>query len=67
VSLYEVTDGTYGNPMLPETLWGTLTITMINCDAGVAVLDGLDGTINMEFVRLVGLAGIDCRLDALSR
>jgi len=62
LSLYEVVNGTFGNPILPESLWGTLSVTMTSCDIGSAMLNGLDGNIDMEIVRLVSLAGMDCSL-----
>lgn len=61
LEMYEVIDGVFGNPVPPETLWGTITITMEDCDSGHASFDGIDGDLEMNLVRLIGLPGLDCQ------
>ncbi|NIP19478.1 MAG: hypothetical protein GWM87_15945 [Xanthomonadales bacterium] len=57
--MFEVVDGVFGSPGA-ETAWGTITITLSDCDTGHASFEGLDGVQEMDFVRLVGLRDIDC-------
>jgi hypothetical protein len=61
MKMYEVTDGVFGQPAPPETLWGTISITMTDCDSGHASFNGLDGDLEMDLVRLIGLPGLDCQ------
>ena len=61
LDLFEVTDGVFGAPQLPVTSWGTMTLEMTDCDTGHASLDGLDGTLEIDLVRLSALPGIGCR------
>lgn len=60
LSMYEVVNGGFGNPQPPETFWGTLTVTVNDCDSGKATIDGLDGLISVDFTRLVGLEDTTC-------
>jgi len=60
LTMDEVVDGTLGYPILPQTYWGTLTVTLNDCDSGSATLDGKDGRYEMDFTRLVGLKDIEC-------
>lgn len=60
LTMDEVVDGTLGAPVLPQTYWGTLTVTLDDCDNGSAILDGLDGRYEMTFSRLVGLKDVEC-------
>lgn len=60
LTMDEVVEGTLGAPILPQTYWGTLTVTLNDCDTGSAILDGLDGRYEMTFSRLVGLKDIEC-------
>jgi hypothetical protein len=60
IDLVEIVNGTFGNPVPPDTEWGTVTITMTDCDNGIAALDGQDGTIEIAFTRLVGLKNSTC-------
>jgi len=55
-----VAAGTFGMPVQPSTFWGTITVTMTNCDSGHAAFNGLDGSLEMDLVRLVRLPGMDC-------
>jgi len=61
LEMFEVTDGLFGKPVTPETSWGTITINMSDCDSGHASFSGLDGYIEMAFIRLTNLPGIDCQ------
>jgi hypothetical protein len=60
LTMYEVVNGTFNNPTPPETNWGSLTLTLTDCDTGIAVLSGIDGTFEMNFKRGTGLKGITC-------
>lgn len=60
LDMYEVVDGMFGHPLPPETLWGTITITLEDCDSGHASFSGLDGNLEMDLVRLSSVPGIDC-------
>ena len=60
LTMFEVSNGTFNNPSPLETSWGSLTITMTDCDNGVAVLDGVDGQFEMNFSRGAGLKDISC-------
>ena len=46
LGFYEVTDGVFGAPVLPESYWGTITITLSDCDTGRVEFDGLDGLVD---------------------
>jgi hypothetical protein len=58
--LYEVPDGEFGTPRLPVSIWGSLSLRFDTCDRGVGRLEGHDGTIEIEFIRLAVLAGEPC-------
>ena len=60
LEMYEVTDGIFGKPVEPASYWGTITITLADCDSGHASFSGVDGNIDMGLERIVGLAGMDC-------
>ena len=60
LKMLEIVDGTFGNPVFEPTSWGDLTIEFADCDTGHAILDGLDGSISFDFIRLTGLENIDC-------
>lgn len=60
MDMFEVVEGVFGSPVQPSAFWGTITITMTDCDSGHASLSGIDGDIEMDLVRLVGLSGMDC-------
>jgi len=61
LQMFEVTQGVFGQPVTPETAWGTITITMQDCDSAHASFDGLDGTLEMELVRMSNVPGVDCQ------
>ena len=58
--MYRV-EGTYGEPSMPSIEWGTLEILFSDCDNGAARLDGEDGVLQIDFQRLVGLEGVNCK------
>jgi hypothetical protein len=60
LSMLEIVNGTFGNPVFDPTVWGELTIEFADCDTGHAMLDGVDGNISFDFVRLTGLQEVDC-------
>ncbi len=60
IEMFEVTTGGFGTPMLPETSWGNIRIWLDDCDSGSAMLDGIDGQLQFDFVRLAGLEHQDC-------
>ena len=66
LTMNEVSFGTFNNPVQIETSWGSLTLTMTDCDNGVAVLDGIDGQFEMSFTRGAGLKDISCSSPAAS-
>jgi hypothetical protein len=59
--MYEVVDGVFGSPQSPPTVWGTITVTLVDCDTGHASFDGIDGTLEMDIVRLTGMPAIACQ------
>ena len=61
MQMYEVAQGTFGAPAPgAETVWGTMTLTLVDCDHGNVVLDGVDGRISINLERLVGLPISSC-------
>jgi len=66
LNMFEVINGTFNNPVQPETSWGSLTFTFTDCDNGVALLDGIDGRFEMSFTRGAGLKDISCSSTAAS-
>lgn len=60
MDLLEVTGGVFGLPQPPATPWGALTLEFFDCDSGRATLSGLDGDLDVDFIRLSGLPGIGC-------
>jgi len=61
LEMFEVVDGIFGLPVPPEMSWGTITITLVNCNSGHASFSGLDGDLEMDLVRLARIRGIDCQ------
>ena len=61
LEMFEGIDGVFGNPAVPVTFWGTITINLADCDSGHASFNGLDGNLEMDFTRLTSLPGIDCQ------
>ena len=58
--MYEVADGVFGQPEFPGIEWGTISITLFDCDNGHADFDGNDGQLSMDFARLVRSADSSC-------
>ncbi len=58
---FELPVGTFGEPD-PDTLrfWGTIEINMTDCDSGTAYMEGEDGVVQLEIVRLSGVRGMSC-------
>ncbi len=61
LEMFEVINGVFGQPVTPETRWGTITFNLEDCDSGHASFDGIDGDLEMDFVRMTHLPGIDCQ------
>jgi hypothetical protein len=59
--MYEVASGDLGNPQAPATIWGVATITLADCDTAHALLDGIDGMLEMDLLRLTLMPGITCQ------
>ena len=60
LKMYEVADGVFGSPQAEPTFWGTLNITLSDCKSGGATLNGLDGQLWMDTVKIVGLKNSTC-------
>lgn len=60
LDMYEITEGTFGTPG-SETVWGTVTISLEDCNSGYVTFNGTDGQMNMNIVRLVGLPESACQ------
>lgn len=60
VEALEVVNGLFGQPQPPATSWGSITIELANCDTGHASLNGIDGLLEMDFIRLSAMPGISC-------
>ena len=60
LEMYEVVSGVFGQPQLPVTTWGTIAISLADCDTGHASFSGLDGTLEMDLIRLTAMPGISC-------
>jgi hypothetical protein len=58
--MYEVAEGVFGQPQLPETEWGTATILFYDCANAQVRLDGLDGSISVALEKIVGLRHGGC-------
>ncbi len=58
--MYEVADGTFGQPEFPASEWGIISITLSDCDNGHADFDGKDGQLSMKLVRLVRSGSSSC-------
>jgi len=61
IDMYEVLAGDFGQPQAPPSLWGTATISLADCDTGHASLDGVDGLLEIDIVRLTGMPGLTCQ------
>jgi hypothetical protein len=65
VTVFESTEGTFGNPVPSgEALveWGAAEITVADCGAVTIVLEGADGDKTSNTVRLAGIIGTTCAL-----
>ena len=60
LEFYVIVEGTFGSPVLPTTLWGTIRITLDSCTSGSAEFDGIDGQLSMPLLRLAGVPGLGC-------
>jgi hypothetical protein len=58
--VYEVVEGVFGLPVRPASVWGTITFTLDDCGSGHASFSGVDGDLEMNFVRLAGLPNSSC-------
>jgi hypothetical protein len=61
MAMYEVLSGEFGVPLAPATVWGDITLSLANCDVGHASLNGLDGTLEMDFARLTYIPSFTCK------
>jgi hypothetical protein len=61
LEMFEVINGTLGQPQLPQSTWGVISIELDDCDRGHASFNGLDGTLEMDFIRLTAMPGIGCQ------
>lgn len=61
LEMLEVLTGEFGLPQLPATSWGTIVFDLADCDAGHASFSGVDGDLEMDFIRLSGMPGISCQ------
>ena len=61
LEMYEVLSGVFGLPELPATTWGSVSLLFADCDTGHASFSGLDGALEMDFVRLTAMPGIGCQ------
>jgi hypothetical protein len=61
LAMLEVLSGVFGHPQLTTTAWGTITLELADCDTGHASFDGIDGSLEMDFIRLSGMPGIWCQ------
>ena len=60
LTMYEVVEGEFSVPASGTTLWGEITVTLIDCDTGSAQFSGIDGVHDMPLVRLAGLPSVAC-------
>jgi len=60
LEMYELADGTFGQPQGEAAYWGTVVLTLYDCDYAYAVLDGKDGQMDMNLERIVGLSDSAC-------
>jgi hypothetical protein len=61
MEMYEVLSGEFGEPQSPVTAWGGITIRLADCDTGHASFSGMDGTLEMDFVRLTYIPSVGCK------
>jgi hypothetical protein len=64
LDFYELPGGQFGAPGTSGlTPWGTITLTMHDCNAAEAVFDGVDGNLQMSLARLAGVPGETCDIE----
>lgn len=61
LDMYEIVEGVFGQPGSPASIWGTITFTLDDCNSGHASFSGIEGNLEMDLVRLVGLPGSRCQ------
>ena len=59
--MLEVLSGEFGQPQFTTSAWGTITLELADCDTGHASFNGIDGSLEMDFIRLTGMPGIRCQ------
>jgi hypothetical protein len=59
--MYEVLQGTFGDPELNLTDWGSLYLIINDCNSVTAELNGLDGYFSADLVRLDDIEGVGCQ------
>ena len=59
--MFQAETGTFGQPDPNLTTWGSIVVELTNCDTGHASFNGLDGVLEMDFVRLTGVPGMGCQ------
>jgi hypothetical protein len=61
LEMLEILAGLFGQPEMTTTDWGTITLELADCDTGHALFKGIDGSLEMDFVRLSDMPGIHCQ------
>jgi len=61
LEMLEVLSGEFGQPQFTTTAWGTITLELADCDTGHASISGIDGSLEMDLIRLTGMPGIRCQ------
>jgi hypothetical protein len=61
LEMLEVLSGEFGQPQFTTTAWGAITLELADCDTGHASFSGIDGSFEMDFIRLTGMPGIACQ------
>jgi hypothetical protein len=61
LKMYEVLQGTFGDPELNLTDWGSLYLIINDCNSVTAELNGLDGYFSADLVRLDDIEGVGCQ------
>jgi len=60
IDMYEIAEGTFGSPDSSPSKWGSIYLEFYDCDTGKARLNGNDGILEIDFVRLVGIPNLSC-------
>jgi hypothetical protein len=61
LEMFQAETGTFGQPDPNLTTWGSIVVELTDCDTGHASFNGLDGVLEMDFVRLTGVPGMGCQ------